>query len=340
MVGGMHVLDAMREVQVPLLAVLLLGAFAAKARRAIHTRSISAGISPTAMFPVHLRRPIAIGVCAIELALGVALLLTAGRIGAGMPALAVRSATALLFIIAVGALHELRTRQPDVGCGCFGDLSETPVGWRALARSGLLCAAAIATIGEAPLSRPASSGQAGLILAALAVEVLVLAALSPEIGELMVRLGYSEPCEVRRLPVPRTLGTLRASASWRKYRRYLVSTDPTDVWREGCWRFVVFPSMLASRRVEVVFAVYLKSRRGPVRAVIFDATADKRTRDAAGAAADAVTAIIPAPRSGPVPRPAPPITGTGRAPHAVPRRVQHRTAQRVASHRHRHSAGL
>jgi hypothetical protein len=340
--GGSNVLDVVREVQVPLLAALLLGAVAAKARRAISRRSIAAGIGPTAMFPVHLQRPIGMGVCASELALGVGLLLTAGSIGAGMPADVLRSATALLFGTAVAALHELRTRQPDAGCGCFGDLSETPVSWRALARSALLCAAAVATIGEPPLRRPASADQAGLVLAVLAVELLVLAVLSPEIGELMVRLGYSEPCEVRRIPVQRTLAALRSSAYWRKNRRYIVDTEPTDVWREGCWRYVVFPAMVASRRVEVVFAVYLKSRRPPVRAVIYDATADKRTRQAASGVAGAA-AIIPAPRRRPVPGPsvpAPSITVSGRAPHGAPHHVQHHTAHRVPSRRNRHSAGL
>ena len=74
------------------------------------------------MFPLRLRRPAAIALCATEFALGVGLLLTAGRAGAGTPALAVRAATALLFCTAVGALHELRARRPDAGCGCFGEL--------------------------------------------------------------------------------------------------------------------------------------------------------------------------------------------------------------------------
>jgi hypothetical protein len=42
------------------------------------------------------------------------------------------------------------------------------------------------------------------------------------------------------------------------------------VWREGCWRFAAYPGVLASRRVEVVFAVYLTGRRAPVRAGVLD----------------------------------------------------------------------
>lgn len=122
-----------------------------------------------------------------------------------------------------------------------------------------------------------------MVLVVAAVELLVLAALSPEIGEIMMRLGYSEPCEVRRLPVSRTLTTLRASAPWRHYRHYLSDAKPVDVWREGCWRYVVFPGTVDGRRAEVVFAVYLKSRRAPVRGAVVDP-------------AEATDAVIPPPR--------------------------------------------
>jgi hypothetical protein len=300
--AGDDVLNTAREVQIPLLAALLLGSCAAKARGTLFKGSAAAAISPTAMFPLGLRRPIAIALWASELVLGIGLVLTAGRIGAGLPALAVRSATALLFGTAVGALHELRSRRPAAGCGCFGDLSEMPVSWRTMARSALLGAAAVATIGVRPLHQPASAGQAIVVLAVAAVELVVLAALSPEIGEIMVRLGYSEPCEVRRLSVSRTLAALRASAPWRRYRHYLVSTEPIDVWREGCWRYVVFPGMLASRRVEVVFAVYLKPRRAPVRAGVVDPTAGKRSLTAPEyVRADAAVPPPRQPLSGPVP---------------------------------------
>ena len=78
--------------------------------------------------------------------------------------------------------------------------------------------------------------------------------------------------------MPRTLSALHASASWRRYQRFLVAAAPADVWREGCWRFVVFPGVLASRRVEVVFAVYLAGRGAPVRVGMLDTEADFRPR--------------------------------------------------------------
>jgi methylamine utilization protein MauE len=266
-------LGVVREVQIPLIAVLLIGGCAAKTWRGIVNRSADAGTGPTVMFPRQLRRPAAIVVCATEFALGAALLLTAGAGGAGTPALAARVATVLVFATAAGALHELRARRPDAGCGCFGELSRTPVSWRVIARAALLCAAALSSIGIPPLSMPDSAGQAWLTLAAVAVELTVLAVLSPEVGQVMIRLSHVDPCELREVPVGRTLSALRASTPWRRYQRFLVAAAPVDVWREGCWRFVVFPGILASRRVDVVFAIHLAGRGAPVRVGMLDVSA-------------------------------------------------------------------
>ena len=272
--SAVSTLDLVREVQVGLLAVLLIGGGAAKLRRGSGAASSGHGTGPTAMFPVRLRRPAATALCATELALGAGLLLTAGSAGAGGPALAVRAATLVLFCTAVGALHELRGHRPDAGCGCFGELSRTPVSWRAMTRAALLCGAALAAIAAPPLRMPRSAGQAWLTLAVAAAELTLLAALSPEVGQLMIRLSRAEPCELREVPVDRTLSALRSSASWRRYQQFLVTAAPADVWREGCWRFVVFPGVLASRQVEVVFAVYLAGRHGPVRVGVLDTEPD------------------------------------------------------------------
>jgi hypothetical protein len=276
-VRGIAVLGMAREAQVLLLAVLLLGGCAAKVRRVIRARSIARETGPTALFPVRLRRPVAIVVCGSEFGLGVGLLVTAGAFGAGAPALAVRWLTVVLFGTAIGALHVLRTRRPAAGCGCFGDLSDTPVNWRTLTRTALLCGAAVAALSAPALHKPASAQQAIVVLGVLVVEVSVLVALSPEFAEIMVRLGHNEPCEVRRLPVARSLTALRASSQWRQYHRNLITKEPADIWREGCWRFAVFPGMLAGRHVEVVFAVYLKPRRPQVRVGVFDSSAASRT---------------------------------------------------------------
>jgi hypothetical protein len=46
---------------------------------------------------------------------------------------------------------------------------------------------------------------------------------------------------------------------------------------EGCWRFVVFPGALASRRVDVVFAVHLAGRGTPARVGMLDTGASFAT---------------------------------------------------------------
>jgi hypothetical protein len=271
-------LTALREVQIPLLAVMLLGACAAKAWRQVSSHPVHRDTGPTGLFPVYLRRPATVVMYLAELGLGLGLIATAGRLGhagPGLPATLVRTGTALFFLIAVGALNELRQRRPDSGCGCFGELSETPIGLRTIARSGLLCASAIATLGVPPLRMPSSSAEAELWLAALAFELALIAFLSPELGEILVRLGYSEPCELRRLPVGRTLSALHGSSQWRKYAGQITTATPVDVWREGCWRFVLYPGVARDRHVDIVFAVYLQTRRPAIRAAVLDADTDE-----------------------------------------------------------------
>ena len=271
-------LTTVREVQIPLLAVMLLGACAAKVWRALRAHADTARTDPTRLFPVHLQRSIAILMFVTELGLGAGLIGTAGKFGdtaRGLPASIVRTGTALFFLIAVGALNEMRQRRPDSGCGCFGELSGTPIGLRTIARPGLLCASAVATLGLPALRMPSSSAEAELWLAVLAFELALIAFLSPELGEIMVRLGYSEPCELRRLPVGRTITALHASSVWRKYAAQIAAAAPSDVWREGCWRFVVYPGAARGRRVDIVFAVYLQSRRPVIRAAVLDADTDE-----------------------------------------------------------------
>src|ERR1700722_12917085 len=271
-------LTAVRELQIPLLASLLLGGGAAKGWWAMRTRSLTAAMVPTGLLPLRLRRPVMMTMCATEFALGIALIATAGKVGAGGAGLAattVRAGTALFFMVAIGALNETRQRRPDSGCGCFGEFSETPIGGRTITRAGVLCAAATVTIGLPPLRMPSSAGTAELLLATLAFELALIAFLSPEIGEILVRLGYPEPCELRRLPVGRTLTALHASAQWRRYAGQLAAAAPDDVWREGCWRFAVYPGFARERRVDIVFAIYLQVRRPPIRVAVLDADTDE-----------------------------------------------------------------
>jgi hypothetical protein len=266
-----HVLQEVREAQVPLLSAMLLGGCAAKFERILRVGSLDAGLGPTALFPVRLRRPVALVTCALELVCGVALIVTAGGFGQGAPATAARLATSLLFLVATCALIELRSSHPDTGCGCFGDFSRSPVSARTLTRSAFLAAAALATIGLPPLRAPHPGADAARLLGIFAVELAVIAALSPEVGEALVRLGYSEPCELRRLPAVRTLAALRRSSQWRKRAGLVTVEAPVDMWRELCWRYVVFPARVGDRDAEIVFAVYLRPHRPLIHAALVDA---------------------------------------------------------------------
>jgi hypothetical protein len=267
--GTVSLLTAIREVQIPVLASMLLIGCGAKLVRVLRMGSAGGGLGPTALFPLRARRPLALLMCGLEFGFGAGLIITAGTIGRGAAAFSVRLGTGLLFGVGICALIELRTSRPDVGCGCFGDFSAAPVSDRTLARSGLLAAAAFGTIGLPPLELP-RPGSAALFLGLFAAEIAVLAALSPELAEGLVLLGYSEPCELRTLPVERTLTALRRSAQWRKHAGLITADLPVDTWREMCWRYLVFPSRAGERETELVFAVYQRQRRPAVLAALVD----------------------------------------------------------------------
>src|SRR5258708_7715849 len=223
-----------REVQIPLLSAMLLGGGAPKFAGMLRVGSVDAGLGPTARSPARLRRPVATGMCAGELACGVALLVTADGLGRGEPANTVRLATSVLFLVATCALIELRTSHPEVGCGCFGDFSTSPVSWRTMTRSALLSAAALATIGLPPLRPPHPGAEAGRLLAILAVELAGIAALSPELGEALARFGYSEPCEPRRVAAGRALAAPPRRSPGR--RRSAAICRSLAISRRGCRR--------------------------------------------------------------------------------------------------------
>lgn len=266
----MNLLTAAEDAQIPLLSAMLLGGCSAKLVRVVRTRTVAAALGPTALFPVYLRRPVAVVLCATEFVLGIGLIVTAGRLGRGEPATAVRLLVAVLFLVATCALVELRNTRPDLGCGCFGEYSTAPVSVRTLARSALLAVSALSTIGLAPMQPLQAGLPAAAVLAILAAELALIGALSPELGEGLVRLGYTEPCELRLVPAERTLAALRKSSAWRRHAGIITADVPADVWRELCWRYVVFPGRFLDRETEVVFAVYMKQRRPLIRAAVVD----------------------------------------------------------------------
>src|SRR5207248_3264944 len=183
---AMTVSHAVQQMQVPLLALVLLGACAAKMSRMLRVRSVLVVLDATSLFPPRLRRPATMAVCLTELCLGVGILLTSGRAWHGWAA-GVRLAAALFFLIAMCAVVELRQFRPGLGCGCFGDLSSRPPGLRSVLRAGLLGAAALVSIPGGELTLPPAGPAAALDLGILVAEFLLVAAVSPEVGDVPAR---------------------------------------------------------------------------------------------------------------------------------------------------------
>jgi hypothetical protein len=73
--------SAERLAQPPLIAGILIGACLAKLGRVLRSGSVDAGLGPTQLFPLRLRRPLAMLMCAFEMALGPALLVTVFPVG-------------------------------------------------------------------------------------------------------------------------------------------------------------------------------------------------------------------------------------------------------------------
>jgi hypothetical protein len=257
-------LCAVRETQLPLIAALLLCGSAAKLIQLFRTGVVGAGTGPVVLFPTRLRGPLAIAICVLECGVGAGLIVTASERGTQIPTLCLRLAASLLFVVATCALIELRASRADVGCGCFGDLSTSPVTVRSIARSAILAVASLVTIALPPLAVPKPTAVPELVMV-FVPELLLLALLSPEIGEALIRLGYSEPCELHDVPVERTVSALHRSKQWRRNAALIASDLPVDVWRELCWRYLVYPSGHADSQADVVFAVSLRPRAPAVR---------------------------------------------------------------------------
>jgi hypothetical protein len=264
-------LTALGVAQIPLLATMLIGGCSAKFVRVVRRRSIQAGLGPTALFPLRIRPWAAGTLCAFELGLGIGLIVTAETFGAGAPAKLVRAATCVLFVVATFALIELRGIRPDIGCGCFGDFSSTPITARTLLRSILLAVAALGTFDLKPIQAPRSFSDIEQPLIFFVVELGLFALLSPEVRDVLVRIGYSEPCELRVQSPEQTLATLQRTGQWRRHSDLIANDQPLDVWRELCWRYLAFPSRYNGKETELVFAVYLQTRRPIVLAALVDA---------------------------------------------------------------------
>ena len=255
-----EVLEAVREVQLPLLAALLLLGAAAKASPQ------AAGTGVAVLLPERLRRSATLATCLLEAALAVALLTATGLLGE-----VARVLTAVVFAVSVVLLLVARRRDPEAGCGCFGGLSRAPIGRRTLTRASLLAVAAAATVGLAPTGWEVASSPTLLHGAVLGVELILLALLSPELREAAARVTTREPCALREVSERRTTRRLQRSEVWRTNAKVMIRSEPEETWRHGCWRFLRYDGLRHGCRVDVVYAVRIGGpRRTGVRAVLVD----------------------------------------------------------------------
>ncbi|HEY7487212.1 MAG TPA: MauE/DoxX family redox-associated membrane protein [Streptosporangiaceae bacterium] len=248
--------DTLQEAQLPLLACVLILACITK----IAFREAGETIGTGTIAAFRRYRPAVIAVAVVEGSIGAALLLTAHP--------AARLATVVVFFVATSVVFDLRTSEAHAGCGCFGGLSNTPVRFRTLLRAFLFLLAALAVVGMPATGLDVIRAGSGWVGAVVATELAVVAALSPEIGVLLARRRERTPCEQRTVPLSETFSILRASRQWREHAGMIATADPVDVWRELCWRFLVYPGRAEDKDVEIVFAVSTEERNPTVRVAI------------------------------------------------------------------------
>lgn len=288
-----------QNTQVLLLASVLLAACLAKlmirepvgaAPEHVHGVPMPAGLRRATA--LRQSRPVNVGLGLTEGILGLSLLVTSH--------FSVRLATTVTFAAAAWVVGELRVRRPDAGCGCFGGLSTKRVGRRSVIRAVLFTAAAVASLGAPRTGIDVLRNGPAQVILVLALELALFAALSPELSVLLERHGLLglrhkplEPCERRRSPLAETYTTLNDSAEWLRYEESVSSAAPLDVWREGCWRFLVFPARVDEQEVEIVFAVSTAARDRNVRAAISPPEAAGGTSAAGGAPAVSAAGVTP-----------------------------------------------
>ncbi|GGK92179.1 hypothetical protein Sme01_54620 [Sphaerisporangium melleum] len=248
-----------------------------------------ARLGPGALMPERWRKPFLMFCAGGECVLAAGLLFTRHPLP--------RWGTVAFFSVATYVLWELRRRRPDVGCGCFGEASGTPVGLRSIGRATALAGMAV-LVTLVPVSGADLAARASLELAvAFGAGLALLVVLSPEVSETIARVRYRAPCEQRAVPVARTVSRLRASAEWRSHLPMLESDQPVDTWRELCWRFFVY-RIKATAGAEVVFAVYLSGRRPPVRVAVVGADGATSTAGTIGTGGTPGTAHASGPAEG------------------------------------------
>lgn len=230
-------ISALRDAQIPFLALILLAASGAKLAGRKGTVTLTVAVS--------------------ESVLAIALLTT--RFGL------VRLASVVFFATATSVVAERVQRGADEGCGCFGTLSAAPSGRRGVVRAAMMMVCSVVALAVPGSGLEVIWAATPQLVTVLAAEVALFLALSPELTVVVDRSFHQTPCELRDVPLAETYGTLRASRAWRANSDLLTGEEPSDVWREQCHRFVAYPAEIDGRPGDVVFAVPVGGRPRSVR---------------------------------------------------------------------------
>ncbi|HEX2132124.1 MAG TPA: MauE/DoxX family redox-associated membrane protein [Actinophytocola sp.] len=183
------------------------------------------------------------------------------------PVLAVESYAAVaMFAGMLAYLAYAKRKAPESGCGCLGD-KQTPIRGRAFARTGVLLAAALATLGGAWW--PAAFADRPLATVALvAAEAALVVALSPELDHRWllplrrwrVRVRHPLATGPSVVPLESSVQQLQKSDAYRSVVGALRS-DLLDSWEEGEWRLLAYAATTPEGQVTAVFAVPLRDYR-------------------------------------------------------------------------------
>jgi thiol-disulfide isomerase/thioredoxin len=142
--------------------------------------------------PAWAGRPIAVALPAAELLVAAALVPASTAALAGWAALALLAALSVLVTISLA-----RGRRPD--CHCFGQIAVAPIGWRTLARNGVLAALAAfiaiagwpdggTSLGGVGSTRAATAVAVGALAAALAAVIALAVAILARYGNVLRQL--------------------------------------------------------------------------------------------------------------------------------------------------------
>jgi uncharacterized membrane protein YphA (DoxX/SURF4 family) len=171
---------------------------------------------------------------------------------------------AVLMLAAAAALAAWGLRAaPHSGCGCFGTNSK-PVSTRTPIRAGAL--AALALLAAVGGSSWYDAFREPWAIVAMVVAGIAVGLLAPELDvrKSVRTLRYQAretACKHRRIPPERTIERLRASRLWTDAQAYLAAESPLEHWREGCFRYLVYPARYEGEAASAVFALYLGGDR-------------------------------------------------------------------------------